>query len=521
MEAVQGPELVIGFVGAVGADLAFIIDQFSRDLATVGYTSDIVRLSSLLLDCSKYEHLQANESGPQDVRIDGLMNAGDDLRRTAKRGDAVALLAVGKIRELRKLKGGDEGHSLLRHAFLLHSLKHPSEMQTLRDIYGEAFVAVSAYTPRSKRLDSLSERITKSHSSYKTDDFQEIAKDLIDKDEKEVGDDLGQNVRDTFPESDIFVDAGQIENIGSQITRFVEILFQQPYRTPTVDEAGLFHAKAAALRSADLSRQVGAMIGTNRGEIIAIGCNEVPIAEGGSFWEGDAEPRVDNRDFKIGYDSTSRMKKELFEEVFKRLRDAKWLAPNLLGSSDPELVEKAVFDRNASILSGTRAASIIEFGRMVHAEMAAITDAARRGHKLAGATLYCTTFPCHMCARHIVSSGISRVVYVEPYPKSMAKDLYRGSVNVDHDPMASPDAVKFSPFVGISPRRYLSFFEMPKRKDVRGYTLAWQAKTAMPRVKQSSTYLDVELAHVQILAAHRVEWGLVKSPKLMEKPANV
>ncbi|MDN3612645.1 hypothetical protein QWZ16_23945 [Vibrio ostreicida] len=26
-------------------------------------------------------------------------------------------------------------------------------------------------------------------------------------------------------------------------------------------------------------------------------------------------------------------------------------------------------------------------------------------------------FPCHNCAKHIVASGIKRVVYVEPYPK--------------------------------------------------------------------------------------------------------
>jgi deoxycytidylate deaminase len=521
MGAVPGPELIIGFVGAAGTDLQFIIDQFSRDLASVGYNSDIIRLSGLLLDCSRYKHLRGNEVGPQDVRINSLMDAGDGLRRTAKRGDAVALLVLGKIREIRKQRGGDEGHSLARHAFLLHSLKHPAEMQTLRDIYGEAFVAVSAYTPRIKRLEALSDRITKSHSSYKTDDFEGIAKDLIDKDEKEVGDDLGQNVRDTFPEADIFVDASLVENIPAQITRFVEILFRNPFRTPTVDEAGLFHAKAAALRSADLSRQVGAMIGTDRGEIIAIGCNEVPIAKGGSFWEGDGEQYIDNRDFKIGYDSSARMKKELFEEVFAKLREAEWLSPNVLANSNAELVDMAVFDRNASILSGTRAASIIEFGRIVHAEMGAITDAARRGRALAGTTLYCTTFPCHMCARHIVSSGIDRVVYVEPYPKSMAKDLYRGSVDVDHDPSASAGAVKFRPFVGISPRRYMSFFEMPKRKDGRGYALPWDAKTAMPRVKQSSTYLDVELAHFEILAANKVEWGLVDVPTQLEESANV
>ncbi len=89
----------------------------------------------------------------------------------------------------------------------------------------------------------------------------------------------------------------------------------------------------------------------------------------------------------------------------------------------------------------------MEFGRIVHAEMSAITDAARRGLSVKDATLYCTTFPCHMCARHILAAGIMRVVYIEPYPKSMAKELYKGSLNVDDDPEADKKSVAFRPFV--------------------------------------------------------------------------
>ena len=54
----------------------------------------------------------------------------------------------------------------------------------------------------------------------------------------------------------------------------------------------------------------------------------------------------------------------------------------------------------------------LEYGRMVHAEMSSLCDAARLGHMFQGGTLYCTTFPCHMCAKHIVAAGIARVVTV-------------------------------------------------------------------------------------------------------------
>lgn len=503
-----GPELVIGLVGAAGTDLKQVGELFDRELARVEYKTNVVRLSDLLLDCDKYRHLRGPQTEPQDERIRKLMGAGDDLRRTSTRGDAVALLAVGKIRQLREDRSGSEGRPLPRHAFLLHSLKHPAELLTLREVYGDAFVAVSVYTPRAQRLKALSERISRSRSDYRPEAYKEVATALIDEDEKGKGGNLGQNVRDTFPDADLFIDAGKPDDLPQQVSRLVEILFRHPYRTPTADECGLFYAKAAALRSADLARQVGAVITTPEGEIVAVGCNEVPKAGGGAVWEGQDRDK-DRRDFVIGHDSSARMKHEILAEVLGRLQDSGWLREDLTRKEPSDLAGMALFDPKAPTLAGTRVASIIEFGRIVHAEMSAITDAARRGLSVRNATLYCTTFPCHMCARHIIASGIRRVIYIEPYPKSMAKDLYKGSLDVDHDPEADEDAVSFRPFVGVSPRRYLAFFEMPRRKDERGHAIEWVPSQATLRVKQFPTYLDVEAALMAVLFENRGEWGLV------------
>jgi cytidine deaminase len=406
---------------------------------------------------------------------------------------------------------GAKGEPLQRHAFILHSLKHPNEIRTLREVYGDAFVAISVYTPKSIRRSKLAERITHSHQRYNSADFVDRADELIERDEKAVGEDLGQNVRDTFPEADIFFDGTDQEVLQSQVRRFIEILFRHPNRTPTVDEYGLFHAKAAAMRSSDLSRQVGAVITTEDGEIIAAGCNEVPKAGGGAFWEGQTlENNPDRRDFTLGHDTNSQMKHELLEEVFLQLKDKGWLSEKHSQLEATDLVDKALFDTRDAPLAGTRATSIVEFGRIVHAEMSAITEAARRGNSVKNATLYCTTFPCHMCARHVISSGIRRVVYVEPYPKSMAKDLYVGLLDVDHDPLADRDAVQFRPFVGVSPRRYIDFFEMPVRKDKRGIATQWAPLNASPRVRQFPTYLETETALVNLLSIGQYDWGLLE-----------
>lgn len=53
--------------------------------------------------------------------------------------------------------------------------------------------------------------------------------------------------------------------------------------------------------------------------------------------------------------------------------------------------------------------------RTVHAEINAISFAARAGASTESATLVSTHAPCYDCAKAIVNAGIIRVVYINPY----------------------------------------------------------------------------------------------------------
>ncbi len=61
----------------------------------------------------------------------------------------------------------------------------------------------------------------------------------------------------------------------------------------------------------------------------------------------------------------------------------------------------------------------------VHAEQNAIIQAARVGSSVEGCTLYCTHQPCVICAKIIINSGISRVVYKEGYPDKFSMQLFK------------------------------------------------------------------------------------------------
>ena len=73
-----------------------------------------------------------------------------------------------------------------------------------------------------------------------------------------------------------------------------------------------------------------------------------------------------------------------------------------------------------SIPSGTKH----EICYAIHAEQNAIIQAAKLGSSIDGATLYCTHQPCVICAKMIVNSGISRVIYEQGYPDEFSLKIF-------------------------------------------------------------------------------------------------
>lgn len=64
----------------------------------------------------------------------------------------------------------------------------------------------------------------------------------------------------------------------------------------------------------------------------------------------------------------------------------------------------------------------------VHAEQNAISDAARRGVSLEGATVYITHFPCINCAKILAAAGIALIKYRKDYRNDeLVVELLKGS----------------------------------------------------------------------------------------------
>jgi deoxycytidylate deaminase len=480
------PELVFGIVGPIGVDLEPVINVLCQELLAVGYTTNPIQLSRQIESFFGSDHSHETE----DKRISNLMDEGTRLRSESGWGDAVAWLGIAEIRRIRT----EELDGLTsKNAFILRSLKHPKEVETLRSVYGKGFFLISVYSPREVRVTALADRIRRSNFG-KGKKARAIAEEMVERDEEEESTSLGQDVRDAFPLADLFVDSRNKPALALQISRFFELLFGNVFHTPSRDEQGMHYARSAALRSADLNRQVGAAILRVEGDLIAVGCNDVPKAGGDLYWPGD---KGDARDFQKGVDAMADERLQVLGELLERFESNKLLAKDIDAAKLNKLVRGLISGEKKAVLRGTRVMGLLEFGRSVHAEVAALMSAARLGISVKDATLFCTTFPCHMCARHIVASGIKRVVYVEPYPKSKAKALHGDSISVDPS-VPSIDLVNFEPFEGIAPRQYQEIFDAGElRKDSEGKAVDWRGRGGKPRfLRFQNTYLDIETAIV-------------------------
>lgn len=216
---------------------------------------------------------------------------------------------------------------------------------------------------------------------------------------------------------------------------------------------------------------------------------------------------MSNYDFTLGHDSNEQRRRAVLLDLVLRLQRDGALASHLVSYDE---IENFLFDRNDNLISGSQLMDSLEYGRSVHAEMNAITDAARGGHAIKGCLLFSNTFPCHNCAKHIVAAGISEVIYNHPYPKSYAIELFADSIEINplhgvrtcidvETGRTDPEKVIFRQFIGIVGPMYSKLFTKARWKKSRGNISTFEKRDAF-YIKRTPipAYLETEqmLGHV-------------------------
>jgi deoxycytidylate deaminase len=445
---INNPELFFGIVSPVGADIMATVTALKKSLEEKGYETHHIKISDRFKDLAEFVGFKSLKPETRFDRVSTYIKFGDYLREEFG-NEFLAAFAISEIAE-RRLKNG-EGKKFERRAYIVDQLKTEGELSLLREVYGSSFFQISIYSARDVRVDHLARIMARDDKKRDKNSYREKAEKLVVTDEDETAVPHGQKVGKIFQLADVVINGDRSDEknaVDQQVKRFIELLFGHNARSPNRLEYGMYLAHSAALRSLDLSRQVGAAIFRSSGEVATLGANEVPKARGGTYWCDDPH---DAREFTLDADSNDVRKSELLTEVL-----------DIVAGKNRNLTAEQEKALNASQFMDA-----LEYGRIIHAEMSAITDAARLGISLSDATLFCTTFPCHMCSKHIVSSGIATVVFLEPYPKSLTADMHSDSVKIEGTSRGRYDsfpAVQFVPFYGITPRRYRELFYRTKRK---------------------------------------------------------
>jgi len=472
-------EIIIGLVTPVGINYDDVKTRFSAYFQQFNYDLNWLHLSKVVEQEFKKQFPEESESS----RLSDAMTFGNNLRKQTCRADIFALIAIKAILGIRNIDKKSQTTSPLgRKAHVIRSLKHPDEVETLRAAYGSGFILIGITASEDTKVKYLlNQKGIKSENE---------ARALIERDDRENDlsseyGSLGQSTRDVFQLSDAFLSLDSTQEFEDQLLRILEILFSKPVEPPSLQEYSMFMAYAASLRSADLSRQVGAIIVNVEGDVISTGANDVPKASGGQYWPG----KEDQRDHVLGYDSNEREKNEIVLNVLKQFNQY-----------DDKLDEQANIDSAKKKLKDTGLLDITEYGRAVHAEMEALLTASRNGVAVRGGILFTTTFPCHNCTKHLITAGIKEVIYIEPYPKSFATKLHKDSIVVGNKISDKDTRITFKQFVGIGPRKFIDLFSMKlgdgrklKRKE-KGNLLEWDRPSSEIRVPMFPlSYLEREV----------------------------
>lgn len=471
-------ELVFAVVGHAGSGTSLIAKQLVEVLEERGFQVEVLKARTVIKEWAEERGKTLPPKRADNKKlfedVEKYQDFGDLMRaETTASGKsdyaAVARRLVLKIRAARALKLGviaKRGEPVhpdgQRRAYIIDSLRHPAEVHLLRAIYRDAFVLVGVVCEYERRISRLGGKYDDAGRD-KTIRFME--RDAAAKEKH------GQQVAKAFELSDFFIDntieqflsdktSNENWDVGADLSRLVKILTHAELVRPTIGETAMHHAHSAKMRSACLSRQVGAALVDRRGNIVATGTNEAPKAGGGVYGEGFGEELHDGRcsmfdpeDQRFCRNTVEQNK--IIKDLIENVPELKNVQPDR---------EKALLDE----LRSTRIGSLLEFSRAVHAEMDALLSAGRQGVPLTGTRLFVTTFPCHYCARHIIAAGVDEVQYIEPYAKSLAVELHRDAIAIERTGWEPPSEegtrgkkvsrVLFRPFSGIAPRFYRKAF---------------------------------------------------------------
>lgn len=368
-----------------------------------------------------------------------LQNFGDNIRKHGNpfndygeiKKDSIYIIAEQANGLIKFFRNRMDKENRISH-FIIECFRNPYEVEYFRYRYYE-FYLFSLFT----RLEARDERGTKGLSSKELRGI-----DSRDSGEKNsINEIYKQNVSRCVYLSDISINnESSLEELYYKLIRYYTLIMAPGCITPTLNETFMNQAYSLSLRSSCLSRQVGAVIIGKNGYVVGAGWNDVGEGQIGCGYRHAIDIKNISDDILPTNPETEKSFRELIKnkkvpnecicfkdeysiyilnKKFKYFRQKHKEEFEKLGTPDDQ--QKII----EAWLSEDIKIKRLEYCRALHAEENALLQTSKIGGVgVRGGKIFTTTFPCELCAKKIYQAGIKEIVYTEPYPESISKEVF-------------------------------------------------------------------------------------------------
>lgn len=307
--------------------------------------------------------------------------------------------------------------------FVIDSFKNPIEIKFFQERYS-AFYLIGITCDEQDRKTRLVEANIHYDQIESIDSVEYKRKNIFENHNSFISQDITGCIElaDIYICNDGTSARHDLKPLSFLLIKYISLIKHPGLVTPSNDERLMQIAFDAKLNSGCLSRQVGAAISDSSGKLLSIGWNDAPGDQASCILRS-AEGLLTEQDETMfsHYEKNTPLFKEELKQYYNDRR----------GACDEGLTVSYCFKNIKNKIDGEKNQV---HTRSIHAEESAFLSLVGVSGSISGAQLFTTASPCVLCAKKAYHLGVSRVIYIDPYPDISFDHIFKfGSTSLKCD----------------------------------------------------------------------------------------
>lgn len=384
----------------------------------------------------------------KDISIDAYtkiyQSAGDNIRASGqanspKFDDSKVFNFPGTINKIIKSARHVARKNNESCFIVIDAIRNPYEAIFFKERYA-GFYLVSINTENSNRLAHLRSTHKFSESQIKELDEKEYPSKLAG-----CSKFISQNIQKCIEISDIHIHNPKEERFNNvelkcQLAWYVSLIQHPGLVMPTSLESCMQIAYTVKQSSGCISRQVGAVVTDEEFSVKSVGWNNTPQGQVPCLLRSAEDLLLGQDTYAYSeYEKNDSKFREVLHGKFDKLRKSELLEGRNLPFCFKDIQNEIDGEKNQV------------HTRSLHAEENAFLQISKHGGmKLRNGILFTTASPCELCSKKAYQLGISKIVFIDPYPgiatrhtllvgnNSPKLQLYRGAVGRAYHQLYQP-----------------------------------------------------------------------------------